>query len=239
VSVCWTSTFGRLTRDSVAALMKRSFAKPEHTCSNPLKTTSSGARTRSPAATLPNRCSNVARQGCTFESRLDSIQSDIAWLIGTINDRGWSFTRDAKPAGVKWVPAKIFLFYKKWRREWDSSVDRGRCGCLTRHAVQIEPGLRPQSPKNGSFSNVRRRLSAISLQECPKSEPGDWWPIRKSPPLAAFPRVSGTVSPSAGLPGWSERIRTRAFPIEPGLWVGFLEFGNMRGADRPPCSFGQ
>ena len=29
------------------------------------------------------------------------------------------------------------------------------------------------------------------------------------------------------------RIRTRAFPIEPGLCVGFLEFGNMRVADRP------
>jgi hypothetical protein len=29
--------------------------------------------------------------------------------------------------------------------------------------VQIEPGLRPQSPKNGNFSNVRRRLSAVSL----------------------------------------------------------------------------
>ena len=52
--------------------------------------------------------------------------------------------------------------------------------------MQIESSLRPQSPKNGSFSSVRRRLSAISLRECPKSEPGDWWPIRKSPPLAGL-----------------------------------------------------
>ena len=29
--------------------------------------------------------------------------------------------------------------------------------------------------------------------------------------------------------GWSERIRTRAFPIEPGLCVSFPEFGNMAG----------
>jgi hypothetical protein len=36
------------------------------------------------------------------------------------------------------------------------------------------------------FSNVRRRLSAISLRECPQSELGDWWPIRKSPPLAGL-----------------------------------------------------
>src|SRR5882757_3926235 len=62
----------------------------------------------------------------------------------------------------------------------------GELHCKLGHAVQIEPGLRPQSPKNGSFSNVRRRLSAISLRECPKSEPGDWWPIRKSPPLAGL-----------------------------------------------------
>jgi hypothetical protein len=36
-------------------------------------------------------------------------------------------------------------------------------GCRLDHAVQIEPGLRPQSPKNGSFSNVRLRLSSISV----------------------------------------------------------------------------
>jgi hypothetical protein len=46
----------------------------------------------------------------------------------------------------------------------------------------------------------------------------------------AFLRVSGTVSPGAALPGWSERIRTHAFPIEPGLCVSFIEFGNMAGS---------
>jgi hypothetical protein len=64
--------------------------------------------------------------------------------------------------------------------------ESGELHCKLGHAVQIEPGLRQQSPKNGSFSNVRRRLSAISLRECPKSEPGDWRPIRKSPPLAGL-----------------------------------------------------
>jgi hypothetical protein len=53
-------------------------------------------------------------------------------------------------------------------------------------AVQIEPGLRPESPKNGSFFNVRRRLSAISLSERPKPEPKDRRRIRKSPPLAGL-----------------------------------------------------
>jgi hypothetical protein len=43
----------------------------------------------------------------------------------------------------------------------------------------------------------------------------------------AFMRVTGTFSLSAGLPGWSERIRTRAFLIEPGLCVSSLEFGNI------------
>jgi hypothetical protein len=54
------------------------------------------------------------------------------------------------------------------------------------HPVQIEPRLRPKSPKNGSFPNVRRRLSAISLRECPKPAPGDRLPNRKSPPLAGL-----------------------------------------------------
>ena len=60
--------------------------------------------------------------------------------------------------------------------------------CMVGHAVTIEPGLRPQSPKNGSFSNSRRRLSAISLRECLKLEPGDRWLIRESPPLAGLSR---------------------------------------------------
>jgi hypothetical protein len=33
---------------------------------------------------------------------------------------------------------------------------------MTAHTVLIELGLRPQSPKNGRFSNIRKRLSAIS-----------------------------------------------------------------------------
>ena len=52
--------------------------------------------------------------------------------------------------------------------------------------MQIEPNLRPQSPKNGSFSNVRRRLSAISRRKRPNSESGDRPAVRKGPPLAAL-----------------------------------------------------
>jgi hypothetical protein len=62
----------------------------------------------------------------------------------------------------------------------------GELHCKLGHAVQIEPGLRPQSPKNGNFPSVRRRLSAILLWECPKSESGDWPQICKSPPLAGL-----------------------------------------------------
>jgi hypothetical protein len=45
----------------------------------------------------------------------------------------------------------------------------------------------------------------------------------------AFLRVSGTVSPSAGLPGWSEGIRTHAFLIERSLCAQFAAFGNWLG----------
>jgi len=79
--------------------------------------------------------------------------------------------------------------------------------------VQIESSLRPQSPKNGSFSSVRRRLSAISLRECRKSEPGDWWRIRKSPPLAGL---------SAGISGICSRRLTE--------WLG-REDSNLEMVD--------
>jgi hypothetical protein len=67
--------------------------------------------------------------------------------------------------------------------------------CHGGHAVQIEPGLRPRSPENGNISNIRRRLSAISLPQRPIWEPGDRWPIRKSPLLAGISEVTeGKVS---------------------------------------------
>jgi hypothetical protein len=78
--------------------------------------------------------------------------------------------------------------------------------------VQIEPGLRLQSPENGNISNIGRRLSAIPSRRWPNSEPGDRLPIRKSPPLAAFLPVSGTLCLSAALPGWrrsADRTRLR------------------------------
>jgi hypothetical protein len=46
----------------------------------------------------------------------------------------------------------------------------------------------------------------------------------------AFLGLLRVESPGAGLVGWSERIRTHAFPIEPGLCVSFIEFGNMAGS---------
>ena len=45
--------------------------------------------------------------------------------------------------------------------------------CKPGHAVLIEPGLRSRSPENGSISNIRRRLSAISLPGTPIPEPGE------------------------------------------------------------------
>src|SRR6266704_5171734 len=55
-----------------------------------------------------------------------------------------------------------------------------------RHAVQIEPSLRPPSPENGNTSKIRRRLSAISPSERSNSKSRDRQPICKSPPSAGF-----------------------------------------------------
>jgi len=67
--------------------------------------------------------------------------------------------------------------------------------CVSRHAVQIEPGLQPPSPRNGNISNMRRRLSAISPWNWPNLESGDRPQIRKSPPLAGISGITeGKIS---------------------------------------------
>ena len=67
--------------------------------------------------------------------------------------------------------------------------------CRVGHAVLIEPGLRSQSPKNGNISNIRRRLSPISLSNCRDWESRDGAPIWIRPPLAGTSRIrQGTIS---------------------------------------------
>jgi hypothetical protein len=56
--------------------------------------------------------------------------------------------------------------------------------------VQIEPGLRSRSPKNGNISNIGRRLSAVPGQKWLIPERGDRLPIRKSPPLAGISAIT-------------------------------------------------
>ena len=100
--------------------------------------------------------------------------------------------------------------------------------CKLGHRVQIEPGLQPQSPENGSFSHFRQRLLANPLRECPKSELGDWWLIRKNPPLAGL--SANIRSPLSRGPDWlagdavliapvSARI-----PCKQGILQGILRF---------------
>ena len=102
--------------------------------------------------------------------------------------------------------------------------------CKLGHRVQIEPGLQPQSPENGSFSHFRQRLFANPLRECPKSELGDWWLICKNPPLAGL--SANIRSPlSEGRTGWLGRegsnpeiirCHTRIFPFRPAHLIPFL-----------------
>src|ERR1019366_5717289 len=55
---------------------------------------------------------------------------------------------------------------REWQKRSQFATDKqilktlsvAETDCARRHAVQIEPSLRPPSPKNGSFSNIRRRL---------------------------------------------------------------------------------
>ena len=62
--------------------------------------------------------------------------------------------------------------------------------------------------------------------------------MREKPGLPAYSRVSLGAWPNARMGGWSERIRTRAFPIEPGLCASSLEFGNIARSNRVAWSVG-
>jgi hypothetical protein len=74
----------------------------------------------------------------------------------------------------------------------------------TGHAVQIEPNLRSQSPKNGNISSMRRRLSAFSPQSCANLESGDRLPIRKNSQLAGVYAICDYTISSCWT-GWLRR----------------------------------
>src|SRR5450755_635656 len=76
---------------------------------------------------------------------------------------------------------------------------------MTGHAVQIEPCLQGQSPKNGNISNIRRRLSESEVTQI-----GPCRPFIESPNSAiggAFLANQGAKSLCTGLVGWGGRDR--------------------------------
>jgi hypothetical protein len=96
------------------------------------------------------------------------------------------------------------------------------------HAVQIATwSPAAVSQKREYFNYLPETIGDLSLEV---TKFGVWrqTAIRKSPPLAGIYSIAEGKSPNTGLVGWSERIRTHAFPIEPGLCVSFLIFGNIR-----------
>jgi hypothetical protein len=100
--------------------------------------------------------------------------------------------------------------------------------CHSRHAVRIEPVSNRGLPKaGGDFRRLPRETGQIWSLETDSR-------FAKARYSRAFLQLLGVVSPSSGLAGWSERIRTRAFPIEPGLCVRFSKFGNMAGVRPRP-----
>ena len=93
-------------------------------------------------------------------------------------------------------------------------------------------GLWSQSLKNGNVWASRQRLQGLfGAKWFEKGVQRQIW-NQKSPLLAGLSATTEENSLKPGMVGWSERIRTRAFPIEPGLCVSFPEFGNMAGGVR-------
>ncbi len=57
----------------------------------------------------------------------------------------------ASPRNVTWIRAAVALLYAAECGQGYSDL-----APLAGHAVQIEPGLRPESPENGSFLGIRQ-----------------------------------------------------------------------------------
>ena len=145
-------------------------------------------------------------------------------------------------------------FHNRSLREQDEAEPKGRTGhlrlgraprryvrarsvacmhCDTGHAVQIEPRLRSRSPENGNISNIRRRLSAISLRDWPNSASRDRPQFAKARHWRAFLRLLRVKSPVAALPGWrrsADRTRLHANSLLTGNFTG--NFAGSR-ASRP------
>ncbi|WP_310473350.1 MULTISPECIES: hypothetical protein [Bradyrhizobium] len=88
---------------------------------------------------------------------------------------------------------------------------------------------------NGKIERHPRRQSGSNLWPCGRTAQR----IRASLPAHGQSRAGADAKRKgpgpralgiAKLVRWSERIRTHAFPIEPGLCVSFIEFGNMAGS---------
>jgi hypothetical protein len=54
---------------------------------------------------------------------------------------------------IQWQTDKLLL----------ETLSERKINCRPRHSVQLKPSLGAQSPENGSFSNVRGRLRAVSV----------------------------------------------------------------------------
>jgi hypothetical protein len=104
----------------------------------------------------------------------------------------------------------------------------GELHCKLGHAVQIEPGLRSRSPKNGNTSNIRRRLP-----------PSTWLPAKERTPQAGWGRerqLGGRIKGSHKLKGGGDRVRLsrelERDAIEAGLVNGWQHSNAKRKADR-------
>jgi hypothetical protein len=98
--------------------------------------------------------------------------------------------------------------------------------CNARSATQCRsnPVSRSQSPENGNISNIRRRLSAISLPETPIPEPGETdSQFAKARHWRAFVALQRARSAGAGLLGWehsADHTRLHANSLLTGNFTG-------------------
>ena len=88
---------------------------------------------------------------------------------------------------------------------------------FTPHAVEVRTSLHFLTPQNGHFLGKRERLFGQLGNS--GSNPGisETEERAKSPVFAGFLTHSAKDNWETGLVGWSKRIRTHAFLIEPGL----------------------
>ena len=108
---------------------------------------------------------------------------------------------------------------------YSAAVESNGCYPVA-HAVGIEPVSKMCLPKTGMFQSMRGDFCRHARRK-KRVGPTETNTVSEKPAVCGLFATFSQVFEITALFGWSERIRTHAFLIEPGLCGGPCKFGNV------------